>query len=664
VRLLFFIWISLQGIAVYAQDTVTPSRRKVVQTTKSDLEKGGTKRTRSNIVNDSVKNIYGPKTTLSTTEAEIFENKKNSYTQLDTSIFNIHRWDFVHKYENKYQDLGNLGTALNPIFPQLSGMIGATSGFKVYDIYYESAAPRFYDTKSPFSRVNVVWGGRGRSITHIEFTRNINSRWNFGFNYRPILSATQIAYSGNRNYQVTSHYYDFYTSYKSKNSKYKILLSYRRIKHHVKENGGVFLLQNAAATYKDYFDPSAAPYFSISTSSTTPPSAVTEELRNNFHLFHQYQLAKPAQLYHVLDISKQVNTFHSKKGAETTNYFAASFIDTTVINDVNTFKSIQNEIGLKGNAAFLFYDFYYKLRTYSNKMGNLQGQTPHAIGTENYLGSRITLRYDSSSYLSGQAEYLLDGHYKIEGALRTPWLDADLKSSLSKPGFMQQAYRGGFNVWTNNFTDVFSNQLSGRIKAKFGPLFISPGLSYTALHNYIYFKQFADIPLAHTSNIQQQAMPQQSGGNQQIVSPDVRMEIRLLKRFHLRPQVIYTSLLNNDDHAISIPTWFTNIQLSYENVIFNGALQLQVGFDTHYKSAYKAMGYAPAIQQYYVQENFTNTPFWSTDFFFNGRIKRGRFFVKYINLMQQFIGQGYLPTPGYPNVRNTLDFGFELILFD
>ncbi len=626
------------------------------------MTKGETKRSRSAIVNDSARNVYGPKTTLSTTETEIFENRKNNYVPLDTSIYNLHRWDFVHKNENKYQDLGNLGTALNPIFPQLSGAIGATPGFKVYDLYYESAAPRFYDTKSPFSRINVVWGGRGRSITHIEFTRNINPRWNFGFNYRPILSAAQIGFSGSKNYQVTSHYYDFYTSFKSKNDKYKLLLSYRRIRHHVKENGGVQVL--STSNYKDYFDPSAAPYFIISTSAAAPPSATTDELRNNVHLFHQYQLAKPAQLYHVLDINKQVNTFHSKNGTETANYFTAAFIDTTQNNDVNTFQSIQNEVGLKGNASFLFYDFYYKLRTYSNKMQNLQGQPPHAIGIENSIGSRITFRYDSLSSLSGQAEYLLDGHYKIEGALRTPWLDADLKSSLAKPGFMQQAYRGGFNAWSNTFTDVFSNQISGRIKAKLGPLSISPGLSYTALHNYIYFKQFSDISLKNSSDIPQQAMPQQSGGNQQIVSPEARMEIRFLKRFHFRPYVIYSSLLSNDDHAVSIPTWFTNIQLSYENVIFDGALQLQVGIDTHYKSAYKAMGYAPAIQQYYIQDSFTNTPFWSTDVFLNGRIKRGRFFLKYINLVQQFTGQGYLPTPGYPNVRSALDFGFELILFD
>jgi hypothetical protein len=351
-----------------------------------------------------------------------------------------------------------------------------------------------------------------------------------------------------------------------------------------------------------------------------------------------------------------VNTFHGLIGTETQRYFPASFADTTFTNDVNTFQATQNEFGVKGNASFLFYDFYYKVRTYSNNMVKLQGQAPHAIGLENYVGSRITLRYDSLSFLSGQAEYLLDGHYKIEGTLRTPWLDADLRSALAKPGLMQQAYRGGFNTWSNDFTDVFSNQLSGRLKGKFGPLFISPGFTYTALHNYLYFAQ--------QDGVLQQAIAKQSSGNQQIFSPEVRTEIIFFKRLHLRPQVIYTSILNNDDHAVSIPTWFTNVQLSYENIIFKGALQLQAGFDTHYKSAYQALGYAPAIQQYYIQNTFTTTPFWSTDVFVNGRIKRGRFFFKYVNLIQTFTKQGYLPTPYYPNVRNTVDFGFELILFD
>lgn len=632
-----------------------PSRRRVEQSMKNEPAASSAKRTRSKIVNDSASSKYGPKTTLSTTEQDIFENKKN-YQELDTAIFNLHRWDFVRKYENKYQDLGNVGTALNSVFPQVSTTIGATPGFKVYDLYYESAEPRYYNTKSPFARINVVWGGVGRSMTHVEFTRNISPRWNFGFNYRPILATKQIQGTGKADYQVRSQYYDFYSTYESKNGKYKLLINYRRIKHHAIENGGV--QQKLDSTYRGYFDPQAVPHLSANLASGVGSFASTDELRTAVHFFQQYQLAKAAQFYHTLDLSKQVNTFHVTPNPETVNYFGfqTNLADTTFVNDANTFQVTQNEVGFKGNAAFLFYDFYYKTRAYSNTMVNLQGQVPGSVGLENYIGSRISFRFDSLSTLSGQAEYLLDGHYKIDGALRTPWLDAELKSSLAKPGFMQRGYYGAYNTWINNFNNTFTNQLSGRIKAQLGPLFVSPGITYTALHNYIYFVHRNDIP--------QLAIPQQSSDNQQIISPEVRMDIRFFRRFHLRPTVIYTRLLGNEDNAISIPTWFSNVQLSYEGLAFKGALQLQLGVDGHAKSAYKALGYDPAIQQYYIQDAIISPSFWTTDVFLNGRIKRGRFFVKYINLLQVFTKQGYMPTPGYPNVRNTLDFGFELILFD
>ncbi len=652
--LLFIFGISLTDVfsqrGIAKRDSV-PARRRVAQSTATDASAGQAKRTRSKIVNDSAKTIYGPKTTLSTTEQAIFEGRKK-YEQLDTSIINLHRWDFVRKFENKYQDLGNNGTALNPVFPLISGTIGASPGYKVYDLYYETAEPRYYDTKSPFSRINIIWGGKGRSMTHVEFTRNINPYWNFALNYRPILSGNQIPFSGNKNYQLISHYYDFNSSFKTKNNRYKVLVSYRRIRHHLKENGGVKFI--ADSSYRGYFDPNAVAHFTISTNTT--PLIITEELRNSFHLFHQFQVAKPFQLYHVLDLTKQKNTFQNSNtaSAESLNFFKYTNADTTVVSDVNTFNVFQNEVGIKGNAAFLFYDFYYKLRSYSNTMSNLQGQAPSAKGQESYIGSRISFRFDSLSMLSGQAEYLLDGHYKIQGSLQTPWLDAELHSSLAKPGFMQQVYRGAYNTWNYHFTNTFSNQISGRIKAQLGPLFVSPGLTYTALKSYIYFK----------SDSLQQALPHQSSGNQQIVSPELRMDIQFFKKIHLRPQVIYTLLLNNDDQAVSIPTWFTNIQLSYEGMLFKGALRVQTGVEMHAKSAYKALGYAPAIQQYYIQDSFVSPSFWTTDLFLNGRIKRGRFFVKYINLLQQFTGQGYIPTPGYPNVRSTLDFGFELILFD
>ena len=158
------------------------------ETTPAPARKG-----RSQIVDDSTKNVYGPKTTLSTTEKSLFLNQ-NRYVPLDTSIINYHRWTYVQRFNNFYKDLGNNGTALSPIFPTLFSTVGVTSGFTCFDPYYQTEEPRYFNTRSPFTRIYIVWGGNGRATTRIEFSRNITPRWNFGFDYRPILSDKQIQY--------------------------------------------------------------------------------------------------------------------------------------------------------------------------------------------------------------------------------------------------------------------------------------------------------------------------------------------------------------------------------------------------------------------------------------------------------------------------------------
>lgn len=607
----------------------------------------------SQIVDDSTKNVYGPKTTLWITENDIYLNKDN-YQPLDTVINDYHRWTFIQKLNNLYQDLGNVGTALNPIFPIAPTTIGANPGYSTYTPYFDLAEPRYFDSKSPYTRILVVWGGDGRARTHIEFTRNINPSWNFGFNYRPTLVDKQVQRTGKGDRQTVSHYYDLYTSYKSKNERYKLLASYRRMRHRVFENGGILL--TADTTFAGYFEENVGPYLT---------AAQSEELRNVIHVFQQYQLASPFQLYHKADFARQRNLFSDVAASETNydQYFTYtnpdSDINTETVSDGTRFNTMVNEFGIKGKAAFFYYSLYYKLRLYnaSNKYLDHLALPYDKSGVENYLGGQIAFRFDSLSELSGQGEYLLDGNYRLHAQLRTPWLDATGTSVLVKPGLLPLAYRGSHHEWFNSFNDPFTNQLSAFIKVKWGRLFLSPGATYTAMNNYIYYR-------ANNESNQPAVIPAQSGGNQQVFVPELRMSLRFFRHVYLRPQLMYTSFLNNDGNVLRIPKWFGNAQLAYENMLFKGNLQVQIGVDAHWRSEYTALGYDPAIQQYYVQDQTTARAFPLVDVFFNGKFKRGRFFVKYHNLQQAITGLGYLPTPNYRGQGNILDFGFDLILFD
>jgi hypothetical protein len=127
--------------------------------------------------------------------------------------------------------------------------------------------------------------------------------------------------------------------------------------------------------------------------------------------------------------------------------------------------------------------------------------------------------------------------------------------------------------------------------------------------------------------------------------------------------------LDNPNNAIQLPEFFINAQLAYENIFFNGNLDMQAGVDVHYKSSYYPLAYDVPIQQFYVQEQLPGEAlkvkaFPIVDVFFSARIKRGRIFFKYHNLLQTFSQEGYMLTPGYPGQRNIVDFGFDWSFYD
>ena len=642
-----------------------------VITVSTRAQEQGTAGTGKSILDDSTKNIYGPKTVLWTTEADLFKNRAN-YRRLDTLVNNYHRWTYVQRFNYMYKDLGIMGTALSSIFPLVPTSPGASAGFQVYEPYYATQEPQYFDTKSPHTRMHIIWGGNGRAMTDVGFSRNINPRWNFGFDYRPILVDRQLQRKkGTR--QTVSHYYDFYTTYKSKDDRYLLLANFRRIRHKVNEEGGV--VHKETDPYSKYFDPNAR---------NSLVAAQTEEYRRNIHIYQQYQLAKPFQVYLAADFAKQTNGFTDDyaAGKDSKSYFDYNLkvgSDSTKANDQTTFITTQQEGGFKGNASGLFYNLYYKVRSfnYSNPYLNDIALAVQTSGVENYAGGRFSLLLDSLSEISGTAEYLLGGFYRVEGQVQMPWIEGYFKSSLSKPGFMQMVYRGSHDYWNHSFEGISSTQAQAFLKFKANQrrVEVKAGGTYTFLTNYVYFKE--DDP--QDSLDTQRVLPYQSSGLQSVFSPEIKASVQFMKHLYLKPQVIYTDIFKNDDRVLKIPEWFFNVQFTYENLHFKEHLQIQAGIDFHWQSTYHALAYDPAIQTYYVaREYYTKATlnviqsYPMMDVFFTGKMKRARFFFKYHNVAQFIYAQspiltnriGYMSTYGYPGQKNLIDFGFDFLLFD
>jgi hypothetical protein len=602
----------------------------------------------SRIIDDTTKQVYGPKTSNYFFEEDVLLNRPVLY-RIDTAIRNFHQFNYVQRHDNLYQDLGNMGTAIRPIYYQVPEVIGVTSGFNAYDLYWDEEKVRYFDTKSPYSNMKLSLGGRGRSITRVTYSRNINPRWNVGFNYRGLFVDKQIQRQGKGDRNVRSNYYDIYTTFISKDSAtYRLFFNFRRDKHETDEYGGVSTDDDFQ--YEQFFFTNAQP--SLTEASST-------DLRMNFHLFHQYQVGSALQVYHIFDRYRQGNGFSDKPASEPTDYYDYTEIDSTVNTDQVKFKYVRNEVGIKGNLLKLFYNGYYAIRQYSMNYNYLDEDTLRvkASGTEHYLGGRISLRLDSLVEVTARAELLQTGNYRLEGHIKSKWFEATVKQVQYAPSFLQQGYRGSHDVWNNDFSDVNVTTINGYLHYNSRVLSLSPGATFTRIGNYVFFKE-------DDYGQEQTVLPIQTGGEQVFLLPELRVSLTIAKHIHIRGRGIYTELLNNTGQAMQLPKVFVNGQISYENIFFNGNLDMHAGVDLHYKPAYRPLGYDVPIQQFYVQQTFESPEFPLIDIFLNAKIKRGRIFVKYNNLLQLITKQGYMPTPLYPGQGNIVDFGFDWSFYD
>ncbi len=603
------------------------------------------------IVDDTTRSVYGPTTTRYHFESSLKDNQL-TWHFVDTTLLDVHRFNFVDRSGYLYQDLGIIGTAIRPIFFQLPETIGATTGINVFDHYFFSPSEiRYYDTKSPHIKLDIVFAGNGRSTTNVLFTRNVNPNVNIGFHYRRLGIDKQIgatAVRGDR--RVLSNSYEFFGSAKSRNDRYKLLANFSRIKHFVFESGGIDTELFSQGAFPSIYSEEALPWLS---------NAESVELRRNSHVYQQFELKPALQIYHSFDWFLQVNDFIHLQLSQAGSYFDNFFVNNDSTEERQEMSYIQNEAGVKGELGGLFYRAYLKRKdidfTYKYR-DSLDISFPTNFA-ENYFGFSARYNFDSTMQVGGSGEFLDNGNFKLRGTLQTPIFTGGIESAKYEPSFIQKAYFGNHDAWNNSrgdsaFTAPSAIRIFGESSFRIGKLHLQPKLALTQLSNHIHFRD---------------TIPVQAKDNLQMVSPSLGLRYTFLKRFHLDGEATYTLTTTKDSiDYFPVPELMLSGKLYYFKA-FSEQLELAVGFDMNWKSGYVPFNYYPVLQQYYAQASITKVrlPYaFSADFFLDVRMNRGKIFFKLINLRQMATGEGFMTAPFYVGQRNVFDFGFNWIFFD
>ena len=634
-----------------------------------------TSTTGTNGIDDSTKVIYGPKSSRYVLEDDIFNNRQKLYT-LDTTMDEVHRFTYVQRSQNLYQDLGTLGTPMRSVFLPVPQQLGAQSGYTVFDPYaFQPMGVKYFNTKSPYSDMYIALGGHNQNILRFEMAQNINPRWNVGFNVQRFTSQKQFGTSGtNDPYKLLAQNWGvlLHTNYRSKNDKYTLLANFINMNHSVDEQGGVLPGQTAdlqPIIYNYTGDPRLR---SGSSSTQGPQGPHGWERRNNTHVYHQYILANGFQLYHRLDYQIQTNfyqddTLRLNQSITTLldtiprRFYPAILGDTSRLEQHARFRLFENQFGIKGIAQYkgasFNYRAYLRVRNYrQTTLYNTSRTNYNEYGTtrtETFVGGWLGYYFpDSLSRLTAEAEIGAAGSYRFQGQVESKFLTAGGSYVNVEPTLLQERFQSKVYIWPDASKGLqpLSNRnylhAYGKLNVGYKKLRLQPSLDYFLVKNYVYFD---------TDGVVQQEKSPIS-----IVRPGVGYHLQLGK-FLVSGQAYYT--VKNGPDVIRMPPIFINTRIQYE-FLYAKVLYIQAGVDLHYKSPYYADAYMPLTQQFHLQDRQKVEGYVLADLYANLRINRTRLFIKLTHANQGIFQPGYFVAPDFLQMRRGFSFGVDWYLFD
>lgn len=609
---------------------------------------------KAQILDDSSKLVYGPKTISFIYESNMLNNDSIQHA-IDTSIYQFERKSLVQRSGHRYQDLGNFGSAVFPVFYDAKWSTGQSSGFNSFRPFAITPETiKYYDTKSPYIEVLGYLGGANKNLVNVEFTRNISKNWNFGFQWKGITSDKMLSRRGQGDRNIVSTAFKLYTHYKSKKAPYEFLATYTQTKHNASETGGTRYSQDSLV------------------SDLLEHSNVLTKLRNaksQFklvyrHLYQQYKLVNQFQVYHKFDWEIESNSYRDHDDGQLVSgynafkdYYNRIIARNDSTQDGTSFEAITNEGGIKGDISSVFYRAYFKWRYVNYQYyKNLE---PRYTPNETYLGLYARFKWKEKLKVIAQGEVMQQGAYELNASIESKFLNLKYRSQKSLVPFLYYDYFGNHDEWLNNLNSVFTNELSGTGNFKISKLTLKPEGSFITYGNYLYFDQNGK-PTQITTPV----LITRLGGQINLSFPNEKGE-----SINLENEFLFTQVAGGKANVIRIPKGFYNGRYYWDGKVFKDKVPIQLGVATHARTGYYANGYIPYIQQFHLQDELKTDAYFKVDLFLNMRLDKFFFVFKWSHLYQrsnhsQFPNLGYFATPYYPGLPNTIDLGVKWLFFD
>ncbi|MDR2859406.1 MAG: putative porin [Mediterranea sp.] len=605
---------------------------------------------------------------------------------IDTAYSYFQNSNLVEGLKGHYNYLGNLGSVR---YSRLFFERPETSGNIFIDPFSSFFRPinqfKFTDSNVPYSNLTYYRAGGkldGEEFFKAYFSVNANKRLAFGFNidylygrgfYR---SQSTAHFNGSAFGSYTGDHYLAHFVYSSNNLK-------------MAENGGI-------ADDRYITDPQGMAEGKKEYESANIPTLLANTWNKNkdFSIFytHRYNVGfhrdvveeKKDTLSVFVPVTSFIHTVKFEKAshnflsnADPEDYYKDTYIDwgQAISNDSALYSGMRNTFGIALAEGFNKYAkagltafISHKISQYELMNQNIAVNRNKYSEQELYAGGEFAkrqgqlLRYNATGEIgvAGKAvgQFRLTGNLDVNFRLGHDTISLIGRASVTNtlPSFYMRNYHSTHFWWDNaNEAEEFRSRLEGELNIEHWRTNVRVGAEN--IKNYTYFNE--------------EALPVQHGGNIQVLWAVLNQNFRL-GVFRLDNEISWQKSGNSDILPLPDLSLYHNFYI--ETKLAKKVLSLQLGADVRYFTAYKALTYAPAVQQFHLQaqtkgENGEDMRidiggYPIINLYANLHLKRTRIFVMMYHVNQGMGNSNYFLAPHYPINQRLLKLGLSWNFYD
>lgn len=604
------------------------------------------------------------------------QNPQEDYVFSDSLLENnFQQYDLTRKRKFDYANLGNSGSAHQPIVYESRFRKGFEVGLNQYDLYQiPFDTLKFYKLKVAYTNVFYSQSGdQNDAFFKGAFNRKFAKGLSLGIDYHRLGHyfvdagrVPELRYNQNVSYPQQSGQHTALNTglwYDHPNGKYDAFLSYafNEIQH--SDHGGLIDtldFESILIGGKELNSIQSVPIYGSRSSMSTRHELKTVGLMQRFRLGGQVDTTGLSKRSFALShqILYKSNNYKFSDASPSDTYYGdlyadergvRHFISNRVVENsfkINTFKARKHSQKVKSQRDLLQVGITHTFNKIDQEPVDTIVNNLFLTGKFDFTPSeRLKIKTYAHLGLWDQA-----GDYHINGSLffalkKLGQLEVKASQQLYEPNLLQtRLFVAEQEKWNQDWSKTLETHLSLTYAQTAWQLELTG--RYTLLNNYIYYDTLA--------------MPQQEGKPISIGQLIATKKFTLGK-FHLDNMVVLQQV---SESVLRLPDLFSKHSLYFEGRLFKNVLLARLGFDLRMNTAYFANAYQPLTGQFHLQDRQSINWYPAVDVFLNFKVDRFRAFAKMENLTAYIEDNVYFTTPFYPQKEAYFRFGIAWIFLD